>query len=385
MPPDADDVEETPGEPSAADAWTPPDTGAAAPPPPPEHAAAFAPPLPGPPGQPGPPGPPGPLGPPPAPGRRRTNPFAIVALVTGLFGLVVFTIGFAVAAFVQAGRRGEKGRGLAAAGLAASAAWVTAAALVLATGVLDKAGGGDEAPAAKGGKPRVTTLLAGDCFTGLEEDLNSVYVTKTPCTQPHEGEIGAVVTLPDVPYPGDTELVTQATKECKDKTEFLMKNRYADDLELHIDRPRRATWSKGRHDVTCVLRYTGSEKLAAPLTSAEWGTRSYTQLVAGDCIDDWKDDALLNLVDCKKKHRYQVYAAYDMRGGAKYPSERTIEEKATVECAKRAVKVFKGDPPRHVLPWFGYPAKEGWQMGDRRILCMFKADGAPLTRSLMPK
>ncbi|WP_192808644.1 DUF4190 domain-containing protein [Actinomadura montaniterrae] len=368
-PPDADDVQDTPEEPSAPAAWTPPDTGTAAAPPPPEPAAAFAPPPPG-------------L---PAPGARRTNPFAIVALVTGLLGLVVFAIGFAVTAFVQTGRRGQKGKGFAAAGLAASAAWITAAALVLATGVLDKADPGSDAPAAKGGKPRVTTLLAGDCFTGLEEDLNSVYVTKTPCTEPHEGEIGAVVTLPDLPYPGDTVLVTEATKECKDRTRFLMNNRYADDLELHIDRPRRAAWGKGRHDVTCVLRHTGPEKLTAPLTSAEWGTRSYTQLVAGDCIDDWKDDALLNLVDCKKKHRYQVYATYDMRGGGKYPSERTIEEKATVECAKRAFKVFKGDPPQHVLPWFGYPAKEGWQMGDRRIVCMFKADGAPLTRSLMPK
>lgn len=369
MPPDADDVEETPGEPSSTDAWTPPDTGAAAPPPPSA----------------GPPGPPLPADPSPAPGRRRTNRFAIAALVTGLLGLVVLAIGFAVTAFVQAGRRGEKGRALAAAGLAASAAWITAAALVLASGLLDDADGGDEEPAAKGGKPRVATLLAGDCFTGLEEDLNSVYVTKTPCTQPHEGEIGAVVTLADLPYPGDGTLVTEATKECKDRTRFLMNNRYSDDLELHIDRPRRAAWDKGHHDVTCVLRYTGPEKLTAPLTSAEWGTRVYTQLVAGDCVDEWKEHSLLTTVDCEKKRQLQVIAKYDMRGH-EYPSEETIQAKATLECAKRTFKIFDGRPlPRHVVPWYLYPSKEGWKEGDRRIVCMFKADGAPLTRSLMPK
>ncbi|MBO2459645.1 septum formation family protein [Actinomadura violacea] len=370
-PPDADDVQDTPEEPSAAAAWTPPDAGTTAAPPPPEHAAA--------------PAPPPPPGPPPAPGPRRTNRFAIVALLAGIFGLVVFAIGFAIATFVQTSRRNEKGKGLAAAGLAASAVWIAAATLVLAMGVLHTTTGGVDAPASKGGKPRVTTLLAGDCFTGLEDGLTSVYVTKTPCTQPHEGEIGAVVTLADLPYPGDGSLVTEATKECKDRTRFLMNNRYSDDLELHIDRPRREAWSKGRHDVTCVLRYTGSEKLTAPLTSAEWGARTYLDLVAGDCVDKWRERALLTTVDCKKKHELQVIAKYDMRGH-EYPTKDTIEAKAMLECAKRTVKVFAKRPlPRHVVPWYLYPSKEGWQEGDRRIVCMFKADGAPLTSSVLPK
>ncbi|WP_346045995.1 DUF4190 domain-containing protein [Actinomadura chokoriensis] len=60
---------------------------------------------------------------PPAAVRRPTNRFAVVALVTGLVGMVVFAVGFAVAALVQTGRRGEKGRGLAIGGIAASLVW----------------------------------------------------------------------------------------------------------------------------------------------------------------------------------------------------------------------------------------------------------------------
>ncbi|MCP9971384.1 hypothetical protein [Actinomadura madurae] len=52
----------------------------------------------------------------------------MVALVTALIGLVLLGIGFGVAALVQTGRRGEKGRALAITALAASVVWLAAAA-----------------------------------------------------------------------------------------------------------------------------------------------------------------------------------------------------------------------------------------------------------------
>jgi hypothetical protein len=364
-PPDADDVQDTPEEPSAAAAWTPPGTGTAAPPSP-EHAAAFAPPAPG-----------------PAPAPRRTNRFAIVALLSGIFGLVVFAIGFAIAAFVQAGRRGEKGKGLAAGGLAASAAWITAAVLVLATGVLESGIG--DAPQSKGGKPRVTALLAGDCFTDLQDDRTSVYVTKTPCTRPHEGEIGAVVTLADAPYPGDATLLTEATKECRDKAGFLLKSRYSGHLELHIDRPRRAAWVKGHHDVICVLRYTGSEKLTSTLASALQGNLQWTtQLRPGDCIKKWSAADKQPLVECTEPHEYELFAVFTLQGN-EYPGEKAIERKADEGCATRAKRLWHGKPPSSADPAFWGPTRDGWEsQGSRLVYCMVTGRGGPLKKSVVP-
>ncbi|QKG26292.1 peptidyl-prolyl cis-trans isomerase [Actinomadura verrucosospora] len=366
-PPDADDVQETPEEPSAAAAWTPPDTGTAAAPPPPEPAPAPAPPPPG---------------PAPAPAPRRTNRFAIVALLSGVFGLVVFAIGFAIATFVQAGRRGEKGKGLAAAGLAASAVWI-AAVLVLATGVLEPGG---DAPESKGGKPRVTALLAGDCFTGLQDDRTSVYATKTPCTQPHDGEIGAVITLADAPYPGDGALLIEATKECRDRAGFLLNSRYSDHLELHIDRPRRAAWDKGRHDVTCALRYTGSEKLTSTLASALQGNLQWTTtLQPGDCIKKWSAADKEPVVDCTEPHEAQLFAVFTIQAD-EYPGDKAIQKKVDEGCTARAKRLWKDKPPsRTTEPVSWGPTREGWEsQGSRLAYCLVTGRGGPLKKSVVP-
>jgi hypothetical protein len=324
------------------------------------------------------------FGPPVEPARRRTNRLAIVALVTGLVGLVVVAIGFSVAAFVQTGRRGEKGKGLAAGGLAASAAWV--AAIVTVSITLAVQSTHDDtvtaAPAAGNGKPRVNTLQVGDCFDEFQEDLNSIYVNVTSCTGPHEGEIGAALPMPARPYPGDVTLVADATKACKDNTKYLIANPFGDHLELHVDRPRRKEWEHGDRLVTCVLRYTGKRELSGTLGSLHWGPRSYLMLEAGDCIKKWaKGD--LPVVSCTEKHEEEVYATYDLSDGP-YPGLRPLQARAAKGCGKRAKKLFKSELPRHVFPDFAYPSKEGWKYGDRRIICMFYGIGGPLTHSVMP-
>ncbi|GAA2155623.1 DUF4190 domain-containing protein [Actinomadura napierensis] len=318
------------------------------------------------------------------PAPRRTNRFAIVALVTGLLGLVVLAIGFAVAALVQTGRRGEKGRGLAIGGLAASAVW----ALAVVTASTLSAGTGKGAPAAsatKNGKPRVTTLGTGACFLDYEEDLNRIYVTIAGCTLPHEGEVGAEVTLPAVPYPGDASLVSEATKVCEEKTKDLVDNPFRDHIELRLDRPRRSAWEHGDRHITCVLHYTGKEDLTAPLKFLQWGPKSTLALAPGDCIERWQDDSPeLPVVDCGRPHEAQVFANFRMHGDD-YPSVRTLEQKASDGCTKRAKKVFKSHTPRGVELWYAYPSKKGWNYGDRLITCLAKGVDGPLRHSVMPQ
>ncbi|MDL4818023.1 septum formation family protein [Actinomadura opuntiae] len=318
------------------------------------------------------------------PAPRRTNRFAIVALVTGLLGMLLLAIGFAIAAFVQIGRRGEKGKGLAIGGLAASAAWVVGVVAVVAATTLSAGGSGDASAAAstKNGKPRVTTLGVGACFLDYEEDLDRIYATIGGCTLPHEGEVGAQFAMPAAPYPGDTELVSTATKVCKEKTEDLVDNRYRDHIELRLDRPRRSDWDDGDRHIICVLHYTGKEELTSPLKYLQWGPRSASDLVTGDCIVTWRTTGIESLVDCKKEHKYQVFATYNLHGDD-YPSG--LEAKATQGCTKRADKVFKSHFPGGVEIWYTYPSKKGWNYGDRRIMCLVHGVDGPLRRSLMPR
>ncbi|MFB4304098.1 septum formation family protein [Actinomadura sp. NTSP31] len=363
-PPDADDVPETP-EPAPAQGWAPPDAPLTDLPP---AAPAAVPPA-------------VPYG--SGPTRRRTNRFAIAALVTGLLGLAVIAIGFAITALVQTGRRGEKGKGLAIGALAASTAWIIALTTVAATFAAQGSHGG-AATAGGNGKPRVSTLQVGDCFDEFEEDLNSIYVNVTSCIGPHEGEIGAAIPMPIRPYPGDTALLAEATKQCRDHTQYLMANRYSAHLELHIDRPRRKEWEHGDRLVTCVLRYTGKEELSATLGSEHWGPKAYGALAPGDCIKKWRFNATISVVACTEKHEEEVYAAFDLSGGDSYPPLRALEAKVARGCAEQAHEVFGSDPPKHVLPDVSFPSEESWGYGDRLVICMFKGAGGPLRHSVMP-
>jgi hypothetical protein len=96
------------------------------------------------------------------PDRGRTNRWAVAAVITGTVGLSVPAIGLAVAALVQTGRRGGKGRGLAVAALVMSGAWLTAAAVLLSV----TAGNGEDRAPETGG-PRASALSAEDCFIGF--------------------------------------------------------------------------------------------------------------------------------------------------------------------------------------------------------------------------
>ncbi|GAA2155617.1 DUF4190 domain-containing protein [Actinomadura napierensis] len=319
-----------------------------------------------------------------APAPRRTNRFAIVALVTGLLGLVVLAIGFAIAAFVQTGRRGEKGRGLAIGGLAASAAWIIAltTVAVLVTNRHSDHSGTAAAPDVRNGKPRVTAMQVGDCFNALEEDINRVYVRPAPCVGAHEGEIGAVVTMPGSAYRGDAALVAEATELCGQQTRYLMKNRFARDLEMHIDRPRRDAWEHGEHLATCVLRYTGKERLMGTLGSLTWGPRDLMQLVAGDCIRKWRS-AQLETVDCSVPHEAQVYATYDLRGNT-YPTSPAADDGIFEDCAERAADLFGAQPPTSLVPGYAFPSKHGWTLGERRIICTLAPLHGQLRHSVMP-
>jgi hypothetical protein len=325
---------------------------------------------------------------PPTAVRRPTNRFAVVALATGLLGMVPFAVGFAAAALVRARRGNEKGTSLAFAGLAASAAW---AAAVVAVVVL---AGGSASPAGHG-QVRASALRAGDCFSGAAIKGTDL-VTALPCTRQHENEVIARSALPEEPYPGVGKVYLEARELCANRGLYLQKSRYHDNLEPHLLGPDRESWWRGDREVTCVVHYTGTTgKLTTPLAQTiDPRLKLYNELAMGDCAEDFsEDEAVTATVPCTEPHRSQVFAThwisldgeYAPGDFPPYPGVDHIRKKAIRFCAREARTLFgEHPPPVDVRQQYAAPDEQDWDGGNQAIVCLASTK-KPLKRSLLAK
>lgn len=369
-PPPSDDV---PG-------WAPPDAADPAVPAPPPYAGPPAP-------------PPFAAGAPYEPLRRPTNQFAVFAVVTGLVGLIPLAIGFAVTALVQAGRRGEKGRGLAIGGLAASVVWVLAGVVALAVASAlppDE----DRAGARRGSVTSITSLDVGDCFDAFADDGSGGYQAKElPCTRPHKGEVVARAEAPASVQLSRDSMTRWAENLCQNKTEYLMRSRYRDELEPYYDWSGDEPFDDDGLTLTCVVRYSGSAPLTTPLVATvDTKLKTYNQLTTGECIDEWEEtDPFTATVSCTKPHRYQVYATFTLEtsdgsmdfGG--YPGQEALDEKAARGCDKRADKVFRNASiERDLGILYVMPSEADWMLSIHDVVCMVQAANGKLKKSVLP-
>ncbi|XRQ03435.1 septum formation family protein [Actinomadura welshii] len=327
----------------------------------------------------------------------RTNRLAIAALVTGLLGLVLLAVGFAIAALVQTGRRREKGKGLALGALVASGVWTVVAAIMAATAVtstfsVDRDDGGR---VTKSGKVLGSALREGDCFTG-GDGAPSGFVTALPCTEPHDGEVIATPTLPAEPYPGDETVDAAAAQACYQRGLYLQKSRRVRDLNFFHLWPDELRWADGDRRVTCAVRYTGPGTLTTPLReTVDTGLKTVEELSVGDCIENWNTSTpVLPVISCDEPHEFQVYGEFQTPMGGTYalgdyppyPGEAKVEKQAARRCAKQARKVFaKNPPPVPVDGMLVWPREEDWFNGNTQVLCLVKGLRGPLKRSVVPR
>ncbi|CNG23060.1 Uncharacterised protein [Mycobacterium tuberculosis] len=319
---------------------------------------------------------------PPAAVRRPTNRFAVVALLTGLVGMVVLAVGFAVTALVQTGRRGEKGRGLAIGGLAASLVWIAAIAAVVTVGPLSS---GSSGPGVRAdGRVAVTTMRPGDCFSELVETPDGMFVKPLPCTTPHQGELSASTELSDVPYPGEREARDRAWTACRERTGFLERSRYGKDLELRVAPPDEDAWKDGDRTARCLMRYTGSGLLPASLDQTiETRTTFAPELSPGDCIKTWDDSGVQPLIPCTKEHGYEVLGNFTMHGD-EYPGDKRMRKKALDGCDELAREAWGDDRPSDIAIAYAGPDRRGWEQEMRLVVCLVTGWDGPLKRSVVP-
>ena len=199
----------------------------------------------------------------------KTNGFAIAALVFGAIGGVVLSVIFGIVALTQIKKRGDKGRGMAVAGLALSAVWLLICAGALVFIIATDAG--KDTPAAvdpvtttqseeepdDGGTIDVDDLAVGDCVNGLNDSGSTLRtLPSVQCSEPHEGEVVSIFNLTGSSYPGDDVVEKKAEDQCFDELDSYSPSTQEDQtIGIFYLHPTRATWATGDREVICMAHF----------------------------------------------------------------------------------------------------------------------------------
>lgn len=223
-----------------------------------------------------------PYGPGPYPGpqqgwyarERTTNGMAIASLVVSTTCVPVLGGIFGIVALRQIKRRGERGKGLAIAGLTISALWTAVLAVIIAlavTGDLD-----DE------GNTSVTDIQVGQCFNTVGDSLydydghgtRSTTVNVVSCDGEHDAEAYAVVQLDDPSlgddYPGVDRISAIASDKCASSADdYLGDAPMPDDMDIFYYMPPREGWDRGDRSVTCFFGGTQGQVTGSVTTGGQ--------------------------------------------------------------------------------------------------------------------
>lgn len=204
------------------------------------------------------------------------NGLAIASLVLGILcfvpglGLVLGAVGLS-----QINRRGERGRGMAIAGIVLSSLGLMVLALGL-IGILvgDDRDGGGSAGGGPGGEEVTFSLDVGECFDTQGRSLEGLAydVDRVPCSGAHDGEVFANFTLPGGPWPGEKRLDATADDKC-----FALRRGYAmdswalpADSDVYHFSPSRESWDYGDREITCLFgNADATGRLTGPLRNDE--------------------------------------------------------------------------------------------------------------------
>jgi hypothetical protein len=227
--------------------------------------------------------------PPPAGSSGKTNGLAIASLITGLSGcmsVIGLILGFI--ALGQIKQRGDRGRGMAIAGIILFGVWsvVSVLIVVLAPDTKTSGNGGpgvalpkpsNSRPAISGPKKLdVWDMRVGDCIndateTTLDPSSNETVrvksVERVSCNQPHDAEVMAKFKVPGVVRPSEEDMRRTASTGCRARvTPKLAGKSGADELNFSYYFPTVTSWALGNRTVTCaVVSATNGKKLTHPI------------------------------------------------------------------------------------------------------------------------
>lgn len=220
----------------------------------------------------------------PSPSSDQLNGFAIAAFVLGAIGGTILSFVLAIIALRQIRDTGQRGRGLAIAGLVFSVIWAAVLAGYLflynpgSPAQQPASGGTSPAPAgsspsagssggASGGNgghsgsghqtANVFALRVGECFqnpTASQTVLGITYLSVVSCTTPHNAQVYVAFAVTGASYPGTADLKRQADQGCHARLAGrLVNSRITSTMTLRYLYPLASSWSSGHRTISCII------------------------------------------------------------------------------------------------------------------------------------
>jgi len=123
------------------------------------------------------------------------------------------------------------------------------------------------------GETIVFDLSAGDCLNDAAESGDVSTVPVVDCSEPHDSEVYAVITMDDGDYPGDDAVVQQADDDCRTAfASFIGVPAAQSRYMFNALYPTEDSWNGGDREIVCrvalvtdgaVEKVTGSLEGAA--------------------------------------------------------------------------------------------------------------------------
>jgi len=203
------------------------------------------------------------------PGLQRggTSRWAIASLILGILAVIPLSVICAGVGLSRIKRIGQRGRGLAFAGLALSAIWLV---VIIAVSTLS----GNATQSAGGkithrGSLDVFALTTGDCFDNPTTTSEIQNVTALPCGQAHDAQVFAKFDLTgaDNSYPAQATLNKLADNGCNSRTGSINKAKVTSAMTIHVLFPEQDAWSGGQRTVSCLIVTPGRTLKSSLLSS----------------------------------------------------------------------------------------------------------------------
>ncbi|MFK8912016.1 DUF4190 domain-containing protein, partial [Streptomyces sp. YS-3] len=201
----------------------------------------------------------------PFPQPAGTSGLAVASLVTGILccvpplGLVL-----GVLALGRIRKKGQRGKGMAVAGVVLSSVSTVLAVVLVVTGAASAFWDGVRDGIDDARSTRSTQdLRRGDCFNvpGGELEAEIVHVIVVPCAEPHDGEVSGSFTVEGATFPGDKAVTALADRRC-----WYVEQEYALDswalpveAESYYYTPSSRGWRLGDRTVTCSFATTSGK------------------------------------------------------------------------------------------------------------------------------
>ncbi|WP_207453334.1 septum formation family protein [Herbiconiux sp. SYSU D00978] len=115
-------------------------------------------------------------------------------------------------------------------------------------------------------------------------------------------------------------------------------------------------------------------------------TVNVNELTVGDCWSGATEGEIfeVELIDCAQPHQSEAFHAVQAPDG-EYPTEDVFAQLAFDECAGDVFTQYTGqayDPAANLQVYYYAPLADGWEQGDREVLCyLANLDGSLLQGS----